>query len=639
MRDARVTISAAVSLLFLWCASLQAKDVSVRAETVDCPKRTCLIFTGVLPKEKRPDKPHLIGAELVLNNHVVSEVSGTSYTLQYRVTDPGDYLVRVRGIFRDGNRMVVQRGFVRAHEDAACGLQFRSVRMIDLDKVEFVPASKPPTSSISFYFTKNGETYGPYRSEPKNGTYVLTLPISDFGDVGVYAEAVADGCQYISPDYRITSYNPIALTVDKNRLDVDKGETTLRLNIRLDGVKSTSARLLADDRCIANLDIHEGDNPLEVDVSRVLSKVYSFSAAFRRSRVEVRSPAVDVEISNRGEDDRTSMAGLYRSKIDETRTLREKLASRRKLLGLAASVLGTKIGRPEGLEDAVRGLCVATQGIWEITGEVMKITLSVSPSRTRLRELVWQNKSVDVKAQVSLANAVQVAERYIRRTNPEFRADDYRYTVKCGKGEKIRGDSAGAALALLLISHFTHQPIRSDIAITGAIEQDGTIGEVGGYSMKSDAAFEDPNVTTLIIPSTTEAIFESTQVPEFILTHRVIAARTIDEAARHALIGKDVEWWMCEAEWLAALAAFSKGQTTVALTYLGEIRKTVPEDFTAHLWYNWLSDEAKLTATIAENERWADDFIRRNPRVLEVRDDSRNGFVVLAGKSAERGSP
>jgi predicted ATP-dependent protease len=72
--------------------------------------------------------------------------------------------------------------------------------------------------------------------------------------------------------------------------------------------------------------------------------------------------------------------------------------------------------------------------------------------------------------------------------------------------EEIEGDSASAAELYALLSAISGVPIRQDICITGAINQDGTILPVGGVTEKIEgvfAAFDQTGLTgeqSVIVP-------------------------------------------------------------------------------------------------------------------------------------------
>jgi hypothetical protein len=52
---------------------------------------------------------------------------------------------------------------------------------------------------------------------------------------------------------------------------------------------------------------------------------------------------------------------------------------------------------------------------------------------------------------------------------------------------QVDGPSAGAAISLLLISALSGEPLRDDFSVTGTIEDDGTVGLVGGIPLKAEA--------------------------------------------------------------------------------------------------------------------------------------------------------
>jgi ATP-dependent Lon protease len=65
--------------------------------------------------------------------------------------------------------------------------------------------------------------------------------------------------------------------------------------------------------------------------------------------------------------------------------------------------------------------------------------------------------------------------------------------------ENVDGPSAGAAMASTAVSVVTGIPIRPDIAITGTIQDKGTVGPIGGIFGKTRAAFE-AGIRTVVMP-------------------------------------------------------------------------------------------------------------------------------------------
>lgn len=68
----------------------------------------------------------------------------------------------------------------------------------------------------------------------------------------------------------------------------------------------------------------------------------------------------------------------------------------------------------------------------------------------------------------------------------------------------VDGPSAGAAITVLLLLMFQAKEIRRDVIITGAIQEDGTIGRVGGIIEKAMAAAEIGATMFLVPPGQSE---------------------------------------------------------------------------------------------------------------------------------------
>ena len=64
----------------------------------------------------------------------------------------------------------------------------------------------------------------------------------------------------------------------------------------------------------------------------------------------------------------------------------------------------------------------------------------------------------------------------------------------------IDGPSAGAAMTVAVIAAIRSKHVRTDAVMTGTIEQDGSIGRIGGVIEKSQAAGEH-NLTLFLVPT------------------------------------------------------------------------------------------------------------------------------------------
>ncbi|MFQ5406589.1 MAG: S16 family serine protease [Candidatus Micrarchaeia archaeon] len=79
--------------------------------------------------------------------------------------------------------------------------------------------------------------------------------------------------------------------------------------------------------------------------------------------------------------------------------------------------------------------------------------------------------------------------------------NDFDFSVGIiASAERINGPSAGAAFAVLAFSELTRQGIRRDFSITGTLEEDGSIGSVGGVKNKVDALGNLSKVRVVAVP-------------------------------------------------------------------------------------------------------------------------------------------
>lgn len=91
-----------------------------------------------------------------------------------------------------------------------------------------------------------------------------------------------------------------------------------------------------------------------------------------------------------------------------------------------------------------------------------------------------------IDTQYSIQVAKAVAENVTKINASNY---DLIYSIETN-ATIIGGPSAGAALTIATIAALKNEKIRNDVVITGTIEEDGTIGEVGGILEKAKAAKE-----------------------------------------------------------------------------------------------------------------------------------------------------
>lgn len=100
-----------------------------------------------------------------------------------------------------------------------------------------------------------------------------------------------------------------------------------------------------------------------------------------------------------------------------------------------------------------------------------------------------------VDTQYSIQIAKAVAENVTKIDATKF---DLTYSIETN-ATVVGGPSAGAALAIATISALENKPLKSDVMITGTINPDGSIGEVGGVLDKAKAA-KDVGANIFLVP-------------------------------------------------------------------------------------------------------------------------------------------
>ncbi len=130
-----------------------------------------------------------------------------------------------------------------------------------------------------------------------------------------------------------------------------------------------------------------------------------------------------------------------------------------------------------------------SDGFFETTtyqGTVMKITVEIRDGSG----LVLVNTAIltGVDFQTSAKTAVMVAQKI---SNVDLSKKDVIFSISSENNQELQavdGGSAGGAMTVLLASEILGKPINDKVLMTGTIEEDGTIGRIGGVAQKADAA-------------------------------------------------------------------------------------------------------------------------------------------------------
>ena len=142
----------------------------------------------------------------------------------------------------------------------------------------------------------------------------------------------------------------------------------------------------------------------------------------------------------------------------------------------------------------------------EEKGVITRLKVQVIPGQGRTLTNI-ENLLFWIDTQYSIRTAKKVAERIVGINTSKL---DFIYTIETN-ASIIEGPSAGAALTVATIAALEGKPINQSVVITGTINEDGSIGRVGGILEKGKAA-KEANATLFLVPKGQSKIVE--YVPE-----------------------------------------------------------------------------------------------------------------------------
>lgn len=137
-------------------------------------------------------------------------------------------------------------------------------------------------------------------------------------------------------------------------------------------------------------------------------------------------------------------------------------------------------------------------------GTVMTIQVSTHEGTG----LVLVNTAIPtgVDFQSSARTAAEVAEKYLQI---DLSDTDIIFSITADEDEHLQavdGQSAGAAMTVILISSLQNKKLNDDVIMTGTINSDMSIGIVGGIPEKSDTAGQY-GARTFLVPNKQGVIF------------------------------------------------------------------------------------------------------------------------------------
>ena len=218
-----------------------------------------------------------------------------------------------------------------------------------------------------------------------------------------------------------------------------------------------------------------------------------------------------------------------------------------------------------GETDEVDQVGIVTGLAWtEFGGDILTIEAVKMPGKGRMT--VTGNLKDVMKESISAAQSyVRSRALHFGVKPPVFEKTDVHIHVPDGATPKD-GPSAGAAMAVAMVSVLTGIPIRKEIAMTGEITLRGRVTAIGGLKEKLLAALRS-GVKTVLIPQENEK--DLVDVPQSVKDGlEIIPVSTIDEVLKHALTGPltPVEWNEAD-EPIAATAKGDEGDVDAILTH------------------------------------------------------------------------
>ena len=143
----------------------------------------------------------------------------------------------------------------------------------------------------------------------------------------------------------------------------------------------------------------------------------------------------------------------------------------------------------ESIEAVAVRPVLENDGIFETTtyqGIIMKIIVEIRDGSGQ----VLVNTAIPTGAdfQTSAKTAVVVAQKI---TNVNLSKKDVIFSISSENNQELQavdGRSAGGAMTVLLSSEILGKTLNDKVLMTGTIQDDGTIGEIGGAAEKADAA-------------------------------------------------------------------------------------------------------------------------------------------------------
>ncbi len=220
------------------------------------------------------------------------------------------------------------------------------------------------------------------------------------------------------------------------------------------------------------------------------------------------------------------------------KTARKVAESKRFSHQITPALLDKFLGPPKytfGRSEAKDEIGVATGVAWsEGGGDILPIEVSLMRGKGGLMLTGQLGDVMQESIQAAMSYARSRADQLHIETNRFDKTDVHVHAPEGGIPKD--GPSAGITVATALISAFTEQPVRREVAMTGEITLRGRILPIGGLKEKAMAAHR-AGIKTLLVPKKNEK--DLVEIPKKIRDDlKIILVEHMDEVLTAALLPK-----------------------------------------------------------------------------------------------------
>ena len=218
----------------------------------------------------------------------------------------------------------------------------------------------------------------------------------------------------------------------------------------------------------------------------------------------------------------------YASQLD---LYREKIANLEQKINNTPSGLSgaAKLEAPAVMQkvEYIEDYPFVRQQITEI-GSMMNISVEIKPGKGRI--LVDTKPLMGVVFQDAANTAAYTAQK---KTGKDLSGSDIIFSIDATyEVPSVDGPSAGALMTLLVVGSLNNLELRKDMTMTGTIDKDGHVGEIGGVIEKAKAA-KDSGKNLILIPT------ENSRLTQYVEKTRNYYGITVIERVPETIDAKD----------------------------------------------------------------------------------------------------